>query len=86
MTFKSSQISTINRRSRLTIPSMFISSMWDVKEPTHSLKRVGVKFTAVEPVLCVVSSGLVLPIGTTASTFPPWTEMSKKNGYASGLF
>ena len=23
------------------IPSMFISSMWDVKEPTHSSKRVG---------------------------------------------
>ena len=35
------QCRTINRRSRLTIPSMFISSMWDVKEPTHYSIRVG---------------------------------------------
>ena len=31
----------VNRRPRLTIPSMFISSMWDVKGPTHYSKRVG---------------------------------------------
>ena len=31
----------MNRRSRLTIPSMFKMLMWDVKEPTHSSKRVG---------------------------------------------
>ena len=30
-------------------------------------------------ILCVVSSGLVLHIGLTSCTFPPWTEMSKKN-------
>ena len=29
----------------------------------------------------VVPSGLVLYIGITSCTFPPWTEMSKKNGY-----
>ena len=32
---------TINRRSCPTIPSMFISSMGEVKEPTHYSKRVG---------------------------------------------
>ena len=60
---------------------MFISSMWDVKEPTHYSKRVSVKFPGVVAVLCVVTSGLVLHIGITSCTFPPWTDMSKKNDY-----
>ena len=42
----------------------------------------GVKFPGVVAVLCDVSSGLVLHIGITSCTFPPWTKMSKKNGYA----
>ena len=41
------------------------------------------KFPGVVAVLCVVSSGLVPHIGITSCTFPPWTEMSKKNGYAN---
>ena len=39
------------------------------------------KFPGVVAVLCVVPSGLVLHIGITSCTFPPWTEMSKKNRY-----
>ena len=41
------------------------------------------KIPGVVAVLCVVSSGMVLHIGITSCTFPPWTEMSKKNGYAN---
>ena len=36
------------------------------------------KFPGVVAGLCVVASGLVLHIGITSCTFPPWTEMSKK--------
>ena len=39
------------------------------------------KFPGVVAVLCVIPSGLVLHIGITSCTFPPWTEMSKKNNY-----
>ena len=39
------------------------------------------KFSGVVAVLCLVPSGLVLYIGITSCTFPPWTEMSKKNDY-----
>ena len=39
------------------------------------------KSPGVVAVLCVVPSGLVLHIGITSCTFPPWTEMSKENGY-----
>ena len=39
------------------------------------------KFPGVVAVLCVIPSGLVLHIGITSCTFPPWTEMSKKNRY-----
>ena len=39
------------------------------------------KFPGVVAVLCVVPSGLVLHIGITSCTFPPWAEMSKKNRY-----
>ena len=43
---------------------------------------VGREVPGVVAVLCVVSSGrLVLHIGITSCTFPPWTEMSKKNDY-----
>ena len=41
----------------------------------------GGKFPGVVAVHCVVPSGLVLHIGITSCTFPPWTEVSKKNGY-----
>ena len=44
----------------------------------------GVKFPGVVAVLCVVPSGLVLHIGITSCTFPPWTEMSQKNNYENG--
>ena len=37
------------------------------------------KFLGVVAVLCVVPSDLVLYIGISSCTFPPWTEMSKKN-------
>ena len=37
------------------------------------------KFPGVVAVLCVVPSGLVLHVGITSCTFPPWTEISKKN-------
>ena len=39
------------------------------------------KFPGVVAVLCVVPSGLVLHIGITLCTFPPWAEMSRKNRY-----
>ena len=39
------------------------------------------KFPGVVAVLCVVPSGLVFHIGITSCTFPPWTDMSKKNRY-----
>ena len=45
------------------------------------LKRVGHAFPGVVAVVCVVPSKLVPHIGITSCTFPPWTEMSKKNGY-----
>ena len=43
------------------------------------------KFPGVVAVLCVVPSGLVLQIGITSCTFPPWTEMSKKNDYEPAI-
>ena len=42
------------------------------------MAKKGVMFPGVVAVLCVVPSGLVLYIGITSFTFPPWTEMSKK--------
>jgi len=42
------------------------------------------KFPGVVAVLCDVPPGLVLYIGITSCTFPPWTEMSKKNDYELG--
>ena len=39
------------------------------------------KFPGVVAVFCVVPSELVLYVGITSCTFPPWTEMSKKNEY-----
>jgi len=39
------------------IPSMFISSMWDVKEPTHYSKRVGHEVPGVVAVLCQCMGG-----------------------------
>ena len=34
------QVFSINRRPRLTVPSMFKMSTWDVKGPPHHSKRV----------------------------------------------
>ena len=39
------------------------------------------KFPSVVAVLCIVPSGLMLYIGITSCTFPPWKETSKKNDY-----
>ena len=39
------------------IPSMFISSMRDVKEPTHYSKRVGHEVPGVVGVLCKCMGG-----------------------------
>ena len=40
------------------MPSMFISSVWDVKKPTHYTKRVGREVPGVVAVLCeLVSEG-----------------------------
>ena len=49
-TFKSSRITTINRRPRLT-------TLWDVKEPTHYSKRVGHEVPGVVAVLCESIAG-----------------------------
>ena len=53
----SSQIRTINHRPHLTLPSMSISSMWDVKEPTHYSKRAGHEVPSVVAVLCECMGG-----------------------------
>ena len=37
---------------------MFISSMWDVKEPTHYTKRVGHEVPGVVAVLCKGMGGV----------------------------
>ena len=37
---------------------MFISSMWDVKEPTHYSKRVGHEVPGVVAVLCEGMGGV----------------------------
>ena len=37
---------------------MSISSMWDVKEPTHYSKRVGHEVPGVVPVLCEGMGGV----------------------------
>ena len=49
--FKSSRIRTINRRPRLTVPSMFKMSTWVVKEPPHHSKRVRREVPGVVAVL-----------------------------------
>ena len=66
MTFKSSRIRTINRRPRLSIPSMFKIPMWDVKEPTHYSKRVGREVPGVVAVLL------------SRKMWPAWGDVSKK--------
>ena len=44
-------IRTINRRPLLTNISMFVSSLWDNKEPSHYLRRVGDEDPGVVAVL-----------------------------------
>ena len=39
---------------------MFISSMWDVKEPTHYSKRVGHEVPGIVTVLCECMGGFGL--------------------------
>ena len=46
------------------IPSMFISSMWDVKEVTHYARRVGHGVPCAVAVLCkIMYKGLGLGLG-----------------------
>ena len=61
---------------------MFIKVQCGTLKNPHTIrKELGMKFPGVVAVLCVVPSGLVLHIGITSCTFPPWAEMSKKNRY-----
>ena len=45
------RIRTINRSLVSQISSMFISSLWDVKKPTHYSRRVGNEVPGVVAVL-----------------------------------
>ena len=45
--------------SQITSMFMFISSLWDVKEPTHYSRRVGNEVPGVVAVLCVYMGGWV---------------------------
>ena len=45
------QVFSVNPRPRLTVPSMFKMSMWDVKEPPHHSKRLRRKVAGVVAVL-----------------------------------
>ena len=57
-TFKSSRITTINRRPRLTTLECFnLTILWDVKKPTHYSKRVGHEVPGVVAVLCESIAG-----------------------------
>ena len=49
-----------NRTPRLTVTSMFKISMWDIKEPTHYLKRGGREVPGVVAVLLCSKCG---PLG-----------------------
>ena len=54
------------------------------QEASYSLHvyEIGREVPGVVAVLCVVpSSGLVLHVGITSCTFPPWTEMCTRNDY-----
>ena len=53
---------------------MFISSMWDAKEPTHHSKRVGHEVPGVVVVLCERKRGyrvgrVVYPVGDLVSNY-----------------
>ena len=45
------QVFSVNPRPRLTVPSMFKMSTWDVKEPPHHSKRVRREVPGVVAVL-----------------------------------
>ena len=60
---------------------MFISSLWDVKEPTHYSRRVGDGVPGVVAVLFSVSR-LTLRI-LTQRKWPAWRDVSKK-AYGKG--
>ena len=51
----------------LTIPSMFVSSMWDGKEPTRYSRRVGHEVPGVVAVLCECMGGQVYIIRSSAT-------------------
>ena len=48
------QVFSVNPRPRLTVPSMFKMSTWDVKEPPHHSKRVRRKFPRCSKKACGV--------------------------------
>ena len=45
--------------SHKLISSMFVSSLWDVEEPTHYSRRVGDEVAGVVAVLCEYMGGWV---------------------------
>ena len=51
-------IRTKSSRPLLTIPSTFITSTWNVKEPTHYSRRIGREVPGVVAVLCESMGGL----------------------------
>ena len=70
----SSRIRTINRRFRLTTPSTF-RTLWDVKEPTHYLQRVGPGVSGV--MVCSLSEIMVW--GNKCSETLPTPTYTLKN-------
>ena len=54
------QVFSINRRPRLTVPSMFKMSTWDVKEPHNIRKEYGVKFPVLSFSLVNVAGSAVM--------------------------
>ena len=51
------QVFSVNPRPRLTVPSMFKMSTWDVKEPPHHSKRVRREVPGVVAVLLSTNCG-----------------------------
>ena len=52
-------LSSLSKLMTRQMTSMFISSLWDVKEPTHYSRRVGDEVPGVVVVLCVYMGGWV---------------------------
>ena len=52
-------LSSLSKLLTRQMTSMFISSLWDVKEHTHYSRRVGDEVPGVVAVLCVYMGGWV---------------------------